>query len=56
MQSVEDIIKQLDYLTDKECRKIMEHLKDRLKVSSPAVLDKSYDWWDNEEDDIYNEQ
>jgi hypothetical protein len=34
----------------------LKHLKDRLNAQDAIVLGKSYDWWDNEEDDVYNEQ
>jgi hypothetical protein len=56
MSKVDNIIKQIESLSNEECEKVLKHLKDKLKAHDAIVLGKSYDWWDNEEDDVYNEQ
>jgi hypothetical protein len=56
ISKVDDIINQIGHLTDEECEKVLEHLRDRLNQSNAIILGKSYSWWDNEEDDVYNEQ
>lgn len=55
MSRADEIIKLIENLTDEECEKVLKHLRDRLKSNDPIVLGESYNWWDNEEDDVYNE-
>jgi hypothetical protein len=56
MSKVDNIIKQIESLNQEECEKLLKHLRDRLIAKDAIVLGKSYDWWDNEEDDVYNKQ
>lgn len=43
-------------LSEKERQKVLDKIKEKYMAKDVILLSKSFDWWDNEEDDIYNEQ
>lgn len=50
------IIEEIDMLSEKERQKVLDKIKEKYMANDVILLSKSFDWWDNEEDDIYNEQ
>ena len=56
MSISEYILKALEMLGEEERQKLLEIIKDKYMSKDVILLSKSYDWWNNEEDDIYNER
>jgi len=56
MSISEKILKELEMLGEEERQKLLEKIKDKYMSKDVILLSKSYDWWNNEEDDIYNER
>ncbi|GEL77627.1 hypothetical protein [Tenuibacillus multivorans] len=56
MSIPDKIIKEIDMLSEKERQKVLDKIKEKHMSRDVILLSKSYSWWDNEEDDIYNEQ
>ncbi|WP_180271550.1 hypothetical protein [Fredinandcohnia onubensis] len=56
MSISEKILKELEMLGEEERQKLIEIIKDKYMSKDVILLSKSYDWWNNEEDDIYNER
>lgn len=56
MSISDEILKELDKLTDKERRKVLNKIKDKYMSGDVILLSENYAWWDNKEDDIYNEK
>lgn len=52
----EKILKELDMLNEKERQNVLDQIKNKYMSKDVILLSKNYDWWDNEEDDIYNER
>jgi hypothetical protein len=56
MSKADEIIKQIDHLTNEECKIVFDLLKNRLDTNKFIVLGRNYDWWNNELDDTYNKE
>ena len=56
MSISDKIIKEIDMLSEKERKKLLEIIKEKYMSRDVILLSENYAWWDNEEDDIYNEQ
>jgi hypothetical protein len=56
MSISDKILKELDMLEEKERQKVLDKIKDKYMSKDVILLSKNYDWWDNKEDDIYNEE
>ncbi|MDQ0300553.1 hypothetical protein J2S78_003021 [Salibacterium salarium] len=56
MSIPEKIIKEIDMLSEEERKKVLEKIKEKYMSPDVILLNKNHDWWDNEEDDIYNER
>ncbi|MBM7649948.1 mRNA-degrading endonuclease RelE of RelBE toxin-antitoxin system [Bacillus ectoiniformans] len=56
MSISEKIIKDIEMLSEKERKQMLDKIKEKYMANDVILLSKSFDWWENEEDDIYNEQ
>ena len=56
MSISDKILRELDMLDDEERKKILEQIREKYMSKDVIQLNKNYDWWNNEEDDIYNEK
>jgi len=56
MSLPDKIIKEIDMLSEKERQKVLDKIKDKYMSKDIILLNENYNWWDNGEDDIYNEQ
>jgi hypothetical protein len=54
--SAERIIREIEALDRYEREKVLQHIREKYLNQNAAVLGSNYNWWNNEEDDIYNEQ
>ncbi|MBM7662817.1 hypothetical protein JOC85_003628 [Bacillus mesophilus] len=56
MSISERIIKDLEMLDEIEREKVLHKIIEKYISKDKAILlGKTFDWWNNEEDDIYNE-
>lgn len=56
MSMSDKILKELDMLGEKERQNVLDKIKDKYMSKDVILLGRNYDWWDNEEDDVYNEK
>lgn len=56
MSISEKIMEELDRLDERERQEVLEKIKEKYMTKDVVLLSKNYEWWDNEEDDVYNEK
>ncbi|WP_164669437.1 hypothetical protein [Virgibacillus doumboii] len=56
MTNAERIMEELETLSEKELKKVLDKIKNKYMSQDATVVNENYSWWDNEEDDIYNEK
>jgi hypothetical protein len=54
--SADEVIKKIENLDKNERERVLKHVREKYFQQDAAVLGSNYNWWNNEEDDIYNEQ
>ena len=54
--SAEKVIREIENMGNEEREKVLRHVRKKYINQDAAVLGSNYNWWDNKEDDIYNEQ
>jgi hypothetical protein len=56
MSISDKIINELEKLDEKERQTVLQKIREKYMSKDAISLSHNYDWWDNEEDDIYNEK
>ncbi|MET3683422.1 DNA polymerase III delta prime subunit [Alkalibacillus flavidus] len=56
MSIPDKIIKEIDMMNESDRQKVLEKIKEKYMSKDVILLNENYNWWDNEEDDIYNEK
>lgn len=52
--SSDEVIKEIENLDKEQREKVFKHIFQKY-IKDAFIVGSNYDWWDNEEDDVYDE-